>query len=243
MELEVMKAFPTVIGQFRVPDAEAMNQDLEALILAEEGSYSSLVRSNIGGWHSRPDFQNRPEAAVGALTTWITWVVSRMVDATAEAGAFKGHASIWAWATVCREGAYHAPHSHPGSAWSGVYYVDAGRTNTNRPLSGMLEFLDPRVGVEAVNTPGDPYGEPVRVRPESGLLVVFPSWLYHWVHPYAGQTPRIAVSFNVTFSAPDTVKTNNVEPRASREVCSSDAPLSGGRLFEMRTSGQLRAIE
>jgi hypothetical protein len=60
----------------------------------------------------------------------------------------------------------------------------------------VLEFLDPRAGVEAVTAPGDPYGEPFRVRPQAGLLVVFPSWLYHWVHPYSGETPRIAVSFN-----------------------------------------------
>ena len=68
----------------------------------------------------------------------------------------------------------------------------------DQPLSGVLEFLDPRAGVEAVTAPGDPYGEPFRVRPQAGLLVVFPSWLYHWVHPYAGQTPRIAISFNAT---------------------------------------------
>jgi uncharacterized protein (TIGR02466 family) len=218
MKLEVTKAFPTFIGQLRVPDAEAMNQDLQALILAEEASYLSLGRSNIGGWHSRPDFLNRPEAAVGALTTWVTWAVSQMVDATTGLGAFKGQLSVWAWATICREGAYHAPHSHPNSAWSGVYYVDAGKFNPNRPLGGVLEFLDPRVGVEAVSTPGDPYGEPVRVRPESGLLVAFPSWLYHWVHPYAGQSPRIAVSFNVTLAAPETVKTSIIEATAGRDI-------------------------
>jgi len=61
-----------------------------------------------------------------------------------------------------------------------------------------LEFLDPRAGVDAVTAPGDPYGEPFRVRPQAGLLVIFPSWLYHWVHPYAGKTPRIAISFNAT---------------------------------------------
>ena len=173
MELEITKAFPTIIGQLQVPDAEAMNQDLQELILAEEGSYLSLGRSNIGGWHSRPDFLNRPEAAVGALTTWVTWAVSKMVHATTGLGAFKGQLSVSAWATICREGAYHAPHSHPDSAWSGVYYVDAGGFNPNRPLSGVLGFFDPRVGVEAMNTPGDPSGDPVRVRPESGLLVVF----------------------------------------------------------------------
>jgi len=197
MELEVTEAFPTFIGRLRVPDAEAMNQELRALILAEEAKYPSLGRSNVGCWHSRPDLLNRPEPAVAALTTWITWAVRQMVDATVGPGVFKDILSASAWATICRAGAYHAAHSHPDSAWSGVYYVDAGTGNPDRPLSGVLEFLDPRAGVEAVSAPGDPYGEPVRVRPEAGLLMVFPSWLYHWVHPYAGQTPRIAVSYNV----------------------------------------------
>jgi hypothetical protein len=72
MEIEITSAFPTLIGQLRVPGAEAMNQDLQALILAEEARYWSLGRSNIGGWHSRPDFLNRSEPAVGALTMWGT---------------------------------------------------------------------------------------------------------------------------------------------------------------------------
>jgi hypothetical protein len=33
--------------------------------------------------------------------------------------------------------------------------------------------------------------------------VVFPSWLHHWVHPYVGDAPRIAISFNVARVAAD----------------------------------------
>ena len=197
MELEVTAAFPTPLGRLRVPDADGMNHDLRALIRAQQDLYSSLGRSNIGGWHSQTDFLDRSEPAVSALSNWIDWAVNKMIQATAGPNGFKGALRTTAWATVCRDGAYHAPHSHPDSAWSGVYYVDAGTPCQDRPLSGVLEFLDPRAGVEAVTAPGDPYGEPLRVWPEAGLLVVFPSWLYHWVHPYAGQTPRIAVSFNV----------------------------------------------
>ena len=201
MELEVTQAFPTLIGRLRIPDADAMNRDLHALITAEEAEYSSLGRSNIGGWHSRPDFLNRPDASVSALIAWFTWALRRMIEASAGSKAFQGTLSVSAWATLCRAGAYHAPHSHPDSAWSGVYYVDPGTASADHPLNGVLEFLDPRAGVEAVTAPGDPYGEPFRVRPQAGLLVIFPSWLYHWVHPYTGQTPRIAISFNAT-SAP-----------------------------------------
>jgi hypothetical protein len=50
---------------------------MRAIILAVEVEYVSPGRSNIGGWHSRTDFLNRPEAAVGALTTWISDDLSR----------------------------------------------------------------------------------------------------------------------------------------------------------------------
>jgi uncharacterized protein (TIGR02466 family) len=200
MKLEVTPAFPTLIGRFRIPDADAMNQDLQALILAEEAKYASVGRSNIGGWHSRPDFLSLQEPAVAGLAAWLIWTLRRMIEAAAGADASQGSLSISAWATLCRAGAYHAPHSHPDSAWSGVYYVDPGSDSQDQPLSGILEFLDPRAGVEAVTAPGDPYGEPFRVRPQAGLCVIFPSWLFHWVHPYAGQTPRIAVSFNAALA-------------------------------------------
>jgi uncharacterized protein (TIGR02466 family) len=201
MELDVTPTFPTFIGRVRLPDAEVMNEGLHALILAEEAEYPTLGRSNVGGWHSRPDLFHRSDSNVSALISWTTWALRRMISATAGRDVFTGTLSISAWATICRTGTYHAPHSHSDSAWSGVYYVDSGSENPGRPLSGVLEFLDPRAGAEAVSAPGDPYGEPFRVRPQAGLLVVFPSWLYHWVHPYAGERPRIAISFNATIAA------------------------------------------
>jgi uncharacterized protein (TIGR02466 family) len=230
MELEVVPAFPTLIGRLPIPDADAINQDLQAIIMAEEAEYSSIGRSNIGGWHSRPDLLTRRESAVSALSGWLTWALRRMIDATAGANAFKGTLSVSAWATICRAGAYHAPHSHPDSAWSGVYYVNAGTDSPDQLLSGVLEFLDPRAGVEAVTAPGDPYGEPFRVRPQSGLLVIFPSWLYHWVHPYAGQTPRIAVSFNATLAPVAEAKAPAAGFRHnSTRVAASANNLSGAR--------------
>ena len=203
MDFEITTGFPTSIGRWLVPEADALNRDLRALILAEETSYPSLGRSNIGGWHSRPDFLQRTQPGVATLTTWLTWAVRRMGEATA-AGEFTDTVSVSsAWATIWRTGAYDAPHSHPDSSWSGVYYVDAGPRHPDHPLSGVLEFLDPHGDAEIAMAPGHPRGEPVRVRPESGLLVVFPSWLSHWVHPYAGHSPRIAVSFNATAVAAD----------------------------------------
>ena len=97
MELEVTQAFPTPIGRLQVPDAEAMNEALQAIILAEEAKCASIGRSNIGGWHSRPDFLVRSEPAVAALTGWITWAVSRMVKATAGFGQSDESLSLSGW--------------------------------------------------------------------------------------------------------------------------------------------------
>ena len=200
MELVVTPAFPTFVDRLQIPAAEGMNRELQELILTEESSYSSLGHSHIEGWHSRTDFLHRSEPAVSALSAWLTWALRRMIDATAGPNAFQGSLCVSAWTTICRTGANHAPHSHPDSAWSGVHYVDAGTDGPGQPLSGGLEFLDPRAGVEAVTAPGDPYGAPFRVRPQPELLAVFPSWLYHWVHSYNGQTPRIAISFNASLA-------------------------------------------
>src|SRR4051794_16572486 len=111
MELEVTPAYPTLIGQLRVPDPEVMNRDLQALILAEELEYASLGRSNICGWHSRPDFLNSADSAVSGLKTWLMWGLRQIIDASAGANTFQGTLSVSGWATICRTGAYHAPHS------------------------------------------------------------------------------------------------------------------------------------
>lgn len=64
------------------------------------------------------------------------------------------------------------------------------------PKSVLLEFRDPRGGVEMAGIPGDPFGRSIVVRPQSGVMVIFPSWLLHWVNPYQGGGERISVAFN-----------------------------------------------
>jgi hypothetical protein len=35
------------------------------------------------------------------------------------------------------------------------------------------------------------------VHPEPGLMVIWPSYLLHMMHPYTGRKPRLSVTFNV----------------------------------------------
>ena len=122
-------------------------------------------KSNVGGWRSRNDLFHWPVPEVKEIGAWIMDCVRQVVEATARPDRFRGTLSAVGWASVCRTGNYNAPHIHPESAWSGVYYVDAGDPDDTIPLSGCLELLDPRPAAGGVNTPGDPFGHPVRIAP------------------------------------------------------------------------------
>ena len=205
MEKHIGLAFPTPIGNFRIPEADPVNAELRRLILEREKADATAVqKSNAGGWHSRSDLMTWPHPSVATLRGWFLEAVNAMIEASMElmrAGGlnrpFGGSLQLVGWANVSRKGNYHRIHNHPGSAWSGVYYVDAGQEVPGQPLSGVLELLDPRPYTEMVPTPGEPFGQKAIIRPRSGAMVIFPAWMYHFVNPYQGEGERISIAFNV----------------------------------------------
>jgi uncharacterized protein (TIGR02466 family) len=204
MEKQVGLAFPTPIGNFRIPEAEPVNAELRRLISEREKGDAAVQKANAGGWHSRSDLLSWQHPAVTTLRGWFLEAVNAMIETSMElmrAGGvnrpYHGSLSMVAWANISRKGNYHRIHNHPGSCWSGVYYVDAGQEVPGQPLSGVLEVLDPRPFTEMVPTPGDPFGQKAIIRPRSGAMVVFPGWMYHFVNPYQGEGERISIAFNV----------------------------------------------
>jgi len=200
MEKQIANAYPTPVGKFRVPDCEAVNRELRRLILERERAEPSDTHANVGGWHSRADLLDWPDPAIATLRAWIGEAVQTMIAATTGGKPVPGQLRLVAWANVSRKGNYHRLHNHPMSAWSGVYYVTGGDEVPGHPLSGVLELCDPRPFTEMIATPGNPYGQRAIFRAEPGTMVLFPSWLYHFVNPYAGEGERISVAFNVPYS-------------------------------------------
>jgi len=205
MEKQVAYIFPTPIGRYQMEGAEATNRELKRIILEKEQGAASQVYSNVGGWHSPQDLLEWPDPAVRILSGWIleavnhtVTAVTEMMRATMGKQASPGRLQVKAWANVCRSGHYHRIHNHPGSCWSGVYYVEAGTDAPDHPLSGLLELLDPRPFTEMVATPGEPFGQKAIIKPEAGAMVLFPGWLYHFVNPYFGEGERISIAFNVS---------------------------------------------
>lgn len=196
-------AYPTPILVYPWPDSEALNADLHALIVAAEQAGPGIVRSNIGGWHSTADFFGRDAACIRTLLTRIERV---MVELTrvflSPSGASRRYRfQVEGWANLLRQGGYHNVHNHPNAHWSGVYYVSDNPQVAGRPMSGKLEFIDPRSVTSMLHADDiSIYGRQL-LDPRAGVMVVFPSWLQHQVHPYFGDGERIAVSFNVVVAA------------------------------------------
>jgi uncharacterized protein (TIGR02466 family) len=120
------------------------------------------------------------------------------IERRVDAAALDLTVTAEAWANVARAGNYAKPHVHPNSNISGVYYVDAGDSPVEAPHSGVLELIDPRQRPGMFETEGTVPFDAYRIVPKTGLLLLFPAWLYHYVHPYQGTRPRVSVAFNFT---------------------------------------------
>lgn len=202
---ELTYIFPTLVLERRLAETGGLDERLTRQILERERQTSSLARSNVGGWHSPADFLRWGGSEPDELFQLVVAAVKDYLAAErrVEARALELRLSAEAWANVGRSGSYTKPHVHPNANLSAVYYVDAGDEPADGSQSGIIEFLDPRGRPNMFSTEGTLKFDAYRVLPERGLLLLFPAWLYHYVHPYQGQTPRICVAFNITIQKLD----------------------------------------
>jgi uncharacterized protein (TIGR02466 family) len=192
-------AFPTPVLTYAWPESEAINAELRKLILDMERAKPGVVKSNVGGWHSELGFFKQEIDCVKTLRERVRQAAIEMTRnaSTRRNSRFNATYFIDGWANVVRSGDYHSVHNHPNNVWSGVYYVSAGEPEPGRPNNGQLELLDPRLAPNMVGVPESLFELRYLVQASAGLMVCFPSWLRHYVHPFHGSGERISVAFNV----------------------------------------------
>ena len=104
------------------------------------------------------------------------------------------------WGVVMRAGGHQIPHIHPAAWLSGVYYPEV-------PDFVSAEDPEHRGWIEFGRAPEESFPDvkpmPVEaIRPEEGLLIVFPAWFYHRTVPYPADVRRISVAFDLVPAAP-----------------------------------------
>lgn len=194
-------AFASHIDGYVVPDIEALNADLLRAVDGMLGEGRGVESSNQLGWHSPRDLFQRQEPAFQLLVRHIRAAAVQSIRRYWPEFDPARHPTAWdGWVNVNGPGAFNAPHGHSAHHLSGCYYVTAPRSAEGR--SGAIEFLNPAGAV----TRSLPFAQKliqtdIRVRPQPGQLLVFPSYLRHWVYPNLDGGERVSIAFNVTVTA------------------------------------------
>ena len=194
--------WPTVVLKRMLPGAERANDELARLIEALEKRHRDLTTDY------RSDNLFTME---NAATAWLKDCINITV------GDYFRHLemdydirwSLQAWANVNRFGDYHDYHNHPHAYLSGTYYVRV--PDDREPLEtrkdsrpGRLTLYDPRACANMTAIRGDPYVDPeFTVEPRPGMVLLWPAFINHFVHPNLSRTPRISISFNVVLKWKD----------------------------------------
>ena len=189
----VQLLFATPVLVHKLDGAAELNAALGQQILAKREEGQGLKLSNRGGWQSTHDFV-RWSGEAGQT------VINRACE-LASAHVMRVKAPLrWtvdAWANVSGPGAFNMPHVHGGTYWAAVYYVSVGDGE-----GGELVLHDPRMPGLRMHAPGVRFknlGPEVKaeIKPEEGLLVLFPGWVSHSVEPWQGTGERISVAMNI----------------------------------------------
>ncbi|MCZ6889487.1 MAG: TIGR02466 family protein [Gammaproteobacteria bacterium] len=196
-----------------VTDDDGLTNALRELILSceteEFRKKNSPQQTHEGVFESEFDFLSWSAPAVQQFKTLFynhvggfVKLVNEMTDEQLENVRFNNHC----WFHISREGAFFQPHNHPNASWSAIYCVSPGdAVPENDHYAGHVVFNDPRpnasMHVDAANRHlrHDMSHNAIRLRLQPAELLIFPSYLLHWVEPYRGEEPRITISANFWF--------------------------------------------
>ena len=218
MTMNVFPAFAVPMAETFHPEPAALNAALIRLILALEAQGAGyrnpdpVVHQPQGLFESGFEFFARDEACVQALRAWVWSALGdfmRDINPSLAAGTKGLQIASHTWFHVTRDGGYFGYHNHPMASWSGVYCVADGDPSPEFSNNGCLVFPHPQVAtsmfLDAANAtlrwPFSHGNFVLSLKP--GQLVLFPSWLGHYVTPFHGSGQRITVAFNAWFSRDD----------------------------------------
>jgi tetratricopeptide (TPR) repeat protein len=94
------------------------------------------------------------------------------------------------WSVRLGKEGYHVNHVHPEGWISSAYYAEVPpEVDDTEAKSGWIKFGEPRFPVPGATA--EKY-----VQPEVGMLVLFPSYMWHGTMPIHGSQPRMTVAYD-----------------------------------------------
>ena len=99
------------------------------------------------------------------------------------------------WANVNTKGTWNKPHTHDGCFYSGVYFL------TTPKECGDLVLLNTFNNVNDAQPYAPKLRAEHRIKPQKGMLYLFPSGLYHMVEPSESKELRVSLAFNLSVAS------------------------------------------
>ena len=189
--------FPIMLHSFEIKEFEKNKDNLIKYIYDEkEKDPVGVQATNIGGWHSKD--LKKEGLLLDLLVQGIVgyFAPTNMVNKNAKMSISN------IWANINGHNNLNLPHNHPRADLSGVWWIkvppDSGNIIFNSPSFfeefPLYEFYSDEVKNQLNFHPT------YYITPGEGQVVVFPSFLTHWVEPNKSQEDRISVSFNIDLS-------------------------------------------
>lgn len=96
------------------------------------------------------------------------------------------------WSVILNKSGFHKNHYHTEGWYSGPYYVKLPEgMNTQKCGSGWIKFGEP--GFRSL----EPLGPDLLVRPKEGMMVLFPSYMWHGTVPFETNEERVTVAHDI----------------------------------------------
>jgi uncharacterized protein (TIGR02466 family) len=145
-----------------------------------------------------------PKGPIAVLQEAIEPAVSRYIQDLPQDPAHPFIASrplrwrMSAWAVVMEGRGYQTPHIHPHAWLSGVYYVSVPPSiaAADADHASWIEFGEPLPVFRCKTRP-----QLRLMRPEPGLMLLFPSYFHHRTLPFRASATRISIAFDIIRAA------------------------------------------
>jgi hypothetical protein len=182
------------------PDLSSFLTELTARlnVLHNPHGHRLLYQSLRGGTETTQDLSRSQDPVIQALFQSFAAPIARYRERIGQGddplrrrnrGASRYNGS---WSVRLHSAGYHTSHVHPRGWISSACYIQLPDcTKSGHSGEGILSFGAPGM----LTTPS--LGAEVSLRPEAGLLVLFPSYFWHGTLPFHSEQPRLTVAFDV----------------------------------------------
>ncbi len=221
-KIDLLKKFCTPIWIVRLEKMDELNQELLAYVYRmRKDDPKGVKRSNMLGWHSKDvdiqaskphmKFFNKIAPCLERVTKDLNWNRQEY-----------GYKITSTWAIINPKYACNQSHIHGNNLISAAYYVkfpkNAGSITFQDPRSSNLFYHSACQKLSPLNE------QSLTVQPETSLLAMFPSYLWHWVEPNLSDEDRVILSFNVSQYDMETTKFN-----LKGEIIKADQQMNVGK--------------